>query len=123
MNASGSMLKDFLNSYASLPFRHHLIVSATIVTLIGLLKLLISNSTPDGIWWQALSTFNLFLVISVLMYGAIIFSQILASICAQLMHVLMPGENATATGSVLGVITSAVMMFFMAPHLLDIIWR
>lgn len=124
MNASSdSMLKDFLTSYASLSFKHHFIVSSIILSAIGLLKLLISQSAPDGIWWQALSTMNLFLVISVLMYGAIIFSQIMAAVCAQVMQVVMPGDNALAAGSVIGVTLSAVAMFFMAPFLLDLIWR
>ncbi|MBB1488414.1 hypothetical protein [Oceanospirillum sediminis] len=117
------MLKSFLVSYASLPLRHHFVVSLILLTVMGSLKLLLVNSAPDGIWWQALSTINLFMVITALMYGAIIFSQIMASACALVMQVLMPGENAIAAGAVLGVILSAVLILLMAPYLLDLIWR
>lgn len=123
MNASGSLLKSFLISYASLPVRHHLVVSLVIVSLIGGIKMMLMYSTPDGIWWQALSTMNLFMVLTILMYGAIIFSQIMASVCALIMQMLMPGDNAIAAGSVMGVILSAVLILVMAPYLLDLIWR
>lgn len=118
-----SSLNAFLSAYASLPFRHHALVACAFVAILGLVKFLISISQPEGIWWQALSTLNLFVVISTLMYGAIFFSQILASLGAQLMLILFPGDKAVATGCVIGVLVSAVMITLLAPYVLDIIWR
>lgn len=119
--ASG--LKAFLAAYASLPFRHHLIVGTVFLLILGSVKFLISLSQPEGIWWQALNTVNLFVVISTLMYGAIFFSQILASMGSQIMLTLFPGDKAAATGCVLGVIASGLLIMLLAPYVLDIIWR
>lgn len=131
MSASGNnmsadernMLRNFLSAYGTLSIRHHLMVSTVVVALIGLLKVSIYYSSESGIWWQALNTLNLFVGITVLMYGAIIFSQILASIFSLIAQMLSGSSAASATGSVVGVIGSAVLMYFLAPHLLNLIWR
>ncbi|SJZ97919.1 hypothetical protein SAMN02745127_01730 [Oceanospirillum multiglobuliferum] len=131
MSASGNkmsadernMLRNFLSAYGTFSLRHHLIVSTIVVLMIGLLKVSIYYSSESGIWWQALNTLNLFVGITVLMYGAIIFSQILASLCSTIAQMLSASDGASATGSVVGVVGSAVLMYFLAPYLLNIIWR
>lgn len=120
--ASVGSLKEFLAAYASLPFRHHLMVSIAFAAILGGVKFLISISQPEGIWWDALNTINLFVVLSTLMYGAIFFSQVMASVCARTLQALF-GESACAAGSVIGVLLSAVMILLLAPYLLDLIWR
>ncbi|WP_028304847.1 hypothetical protein [Oceanospirillum maris] len=116
-------LRAFLESYASLPFRHHVIVTCVFLVILGAVKLLISISQPEGVWWDALSTVNLFVVISALMYGAIFFSQVFASIGAQVMMTLFPSEKAASTGCVIGVLASGGLIMFLAPYVLDAIWR
>ena len=120
--SSGS-LKSFLSSYASLSFRHHAVVGGVFLLILAAVKLMISISQPEGIWWQALNTLNLFVVISTLMYGAIFFSQLLATIGACAMQAVMPEDKAKATGCVLGVALSGGLIIFMAPYILDLIWR
>ena len=118
-----SSLRTFLESYASLPFRHHVIVTCVFLVILGAVKLLVSLSQPDGVWWDALSTVNLFVVISALMYGAIFFSQVFASMGAQVMMMLFPSEKAASVGCVIGVLTSGGLIMFLAPYVLNAIWR
>lgn len=118
-----SGLTAFLSAYASLSFRHHALVGCAFIMILGAVKLLISISQPEGIWWEALNTINLFVVISTLMYGAIFFSQVMASLAGQVTQMLFPGEKAMATGCVIGVVLSGVMIMFLAPYVLDLIWR
>lgn len=120
--ASGH-LSAFLSAYASLPLRYHLVVAAVFLMIFAALKLLISFSQPEGIWWQALSTLNLFVVISTLMYGAIFFSQVMAGLGARIMQLVMPGDKATASGCVMGVLLSGLLITLLAPYVLDLIWR
>jgi|GEM_PF-6626167 len=120
---SPSGVVAFLSAYASLPFRHHALVGCVFLVILGAVKFLISISQPEGIWWEALNTINLFVVISTLMYGAIFFSQIMASLAAQVVQILFPGDKAMATGCVIGVVASGVMIMLLAPYLLELIWR
>ncbi|WP_417596742.1 hypothetical protein [Oceanospirillum sp.] len=113
----------FLTAYASLSLRHHAVVGCVFLIILAVVKALIRFSQPEGIWWQALSTVNLFVVISILMYGAIFFSQVMASIAGRVTEILFPGSKAMATGCVIGVILSGLMIMLLAPHVLDLIWR
>ncbi|MFG1491317.1 hypothetical protein ABMA58_18855 [Oceanospirillum sp. HFRX-1_2] len=121
--SSPSGVIAFLSAYASLPFRHHALVGCAFLLILASVKFLISVSQPEGIWWEALNTINLFVVISTLMYGAIFFSQIMASLSAQVVQILFPGDKAMATGCVIGVVLSGVMIMLLAPYVLNLIWR
>lgn len=120
---SQSGVVAFLSAYASLPIRHHLMVAVAFAMILAAVKLLINISQPEGIWWQALSTVNLFVVISILMYGAVFFSQVMASLAAQVTQILFPGDKAMATGCVIGVVLSGLLIMLLAPYVLDLIWR
>lgn len=122
-NSSPSGVVAFLSAYASLPLRHHLIVGLFFLLVMAAVKFLISISQPEGIWWQALNTTNLFVVISTLMYGAIFFSQVMACLAGRVTQILFPGDKAMATGCVVGVMLSGVMIMLLAPYVLDLIWR
>ena len=121
--AVSSSITAFLTAYASLSLRHHVMVGCVFLIILAVVKALIRFSQPEGIWWQALSTINLFVVISTLMYGAIFFSQVMASIAGRVAEILFPGKKAMATGCVIGVVLSGLMIAVLAPYVLDLIWR